>query len=444
MKTITQMREEIASLMENLGKMKAQVLAESREPDSKERRKAEEILDLVDELEKNIGMEERIQETSQRLAEPQTKPIKPDVKNTSLSHEDQKRKDSFLSFGEQLQAVLRQGQGIGPVDPRLQIQTRAISGMGETVSADGGFLVQADFASELIKNVFETGKLASRITKVTLGPNKDGLKINGIDESSRATGSRWGGVRMYWLDEAGTKTKSKPKFRQIELKLKKLIGLCYATDELLADAAALEQIIKQSFTNEMNFMIDDATINGTGAGMPLGIAISPGLITQQKETTQAANTVVWENIIKMWSRLLADSRPSSVWLINQDVEPQLASMSVAAGTGGIPVFMPAGGFAGATATPFSTLLGRPVIPMEQCQTVGTKGDIYLADFSNGYVAIDKGGVKQDYSIHVRFLNDEGVFRFVYRYDGQPVMNKAITPYKGTNTIGHFITLAVRS
>ena len=40
MKTITQMREEIASLMEDLGKMKAQVLAEEREPSQAERSKA--------------------------------------------------------------------------------------------------------------------------------------------------------------------------------------------------------------------------------------------------------------------------------------------------------------------------------------------------------------------------------------------------------------------
>ena len=442
--TITQMQEEISNLLKRLGDKKAAVELENREPNEEERDKAVQLLDRIDELEKNIAVEERLQETQGRLSKPKVEPTKPPVHTTTVTPAEQKKKDSFLSFGEQLRAVARAGDGTGPgiVDPRLQ--HRAISGLGESVASDGGFLVQADFASELIKNVFETGKLASRIRKITLGAGKNSLKFNGMDESSRATGSRWGGVQMYWLDEAGTKTKSKPKFKQIELSLKKLIGLCYASDELLEDASSLAQIIQQSFSNEMNFMIDEATINGTGAGMPLGILNSPGLVTQGKESAQAATTIVWENIIKMWSRLLADSRANAVWLINQDCEPQLASMSLAAGTGGIPVYMPAGGFAGATATPFSTLLGRPVIPIEQAQTLGTKGDIFLADFTNGYVAIDKGGMKQDYSIHVRYVNDEGVFRFVYRYDGQPVMSKSITPFKGTNNIGHFITLATRS
>jgi hypothetical protein len=33
----------------------------------------------------------------------------------------------------------------------------------------------------------------------------------------------------------------KPKFREIDLKLKKLTGLCYATDESLEDAAPLAE-----------------------------------------------------------------------------------------------------------------------------------------------------------------------------------------------------------
>jgi HK97 family phage major capsid protein len=315
--------------------------------------------------------------------------------------------------------------------------------MNEGIQSEGGFLIQPDFATELIKNVFETGKLASRVNRITLGSGKNSLKINGIDESSRANGSRWGGIQMYWLDEAGTKTKSKPKFRQIELSLKKLIGLCYATDELLEDSSALGSVITQAFQNEMGFKLDDAILNGTGAGQPLGIMNAASMVSQAKEGGQDADTVVYENIVKMWSRLLPDSQANAVWLINQNVYPQLATMALAVGTGGGPCFLPPGG---ASVSPYSTLLGRPVIPMEQCQTLGDDGDIILGDFGKGYIAIDKGGLKQDMSIHVRFVNDESVFRFVYRIDGQPALAKAITPFKGgaTSTLGHFVKLADRT
>jgi len=421
--------------------MKAACVADGREPTKDERSKAGDILDRVNDLEKQIGLQERIEETEERLAKPKVEPTRPDVETTTISREDRKRKDSFLSFGEQLQAVVRASHpSYRMVDPRLK-EMRAASGMSEAVQSDGGFLVQEDFATEMLKNVFDTGKLASRIRRVSLSGSANSIKINGIDESSRANGSRWGGIQMYWEEEAALKTKSKPKFRQIRLELKKLIGLCYTTDELLEDSSALASVISQAFQNEMGFKIDDGILNGTGAGQLVGIVNHPATISQAAETGQDASTVVYENIVKMWSRLLPDAQMNAVWLINQDVFPQLATMGLAVGTGGSSVYLPPGG---ASASPFASLMGRPVIPMEQCQTVGTSGDIILGDFGNGYIFVDKGGMKQDMSIHVRFIYDESCFRFVYRADGQPVLAKAITPYKGSNTLGHFVKLATRS
>ncbi len=102
--------------------------------------------------------------------------------------------------------------------------------------------------------------------------------------------------------------------------------------------------------------------------------------------------------------------------------------------------MPPGGLSG---NPYGTLYGRPVITSEHCRTLGTVGDIALCAWSE-YLAIEKGGVQTASSIHVRFIYDESVFRFVYRVDGQPAWNSALTPYQGTNTQGPFVVLATRS
>ena len=56
-------------------------------------------------------------------------------------------------------------------------------------------------------------------------------------------------------------------------------------------------------------------------------------------------------------------------------------------------------------------------------------------------------VQSAQSIHVQFLTDEMVFRFLYRCDGQTSMASAITPYKGDSTTGTqsaFVTLAERA
>jgi len=401
------------------------------------RTEMDEILSALDTLEKDIKTEERAIEVSKRFAvtappvtEPSTEPV---VERAHNREEDK----PWNSAGEFFLAVYRASLPGGNVDPRL---LRSATGLNESVPSEGGFLVQQDFAQELLKRTYETGVLASRCRRIPIGANANGLKINAVDESSRANGSRWGGIQAYWTNEADEKTKSKPKFRQMELNLHKLTGLCYATDELLQDAAALESVLMDGFSEEFGFKVDDALINGNGAGQPLGILSSNCLVTVAKESGQAASTVVVENIVKMWARMWARSRQNAVWLINQDIEPQLYTMSLSVGTGGVPVYMPANGVSG---SPYSTLFGRPVIPIEQCQTLGTKGDIYLADFSQ-YLIIDKGGMDSATSIHVRFIYDETVYRFVLRIDGQPIWNSALTPYKGSSTLSPFVALATRS
>lgn len=353
---------------------------------------------------------------------------KPEVKPTPAK-DNEKR---FSSFGEQLMAAYRAAMPGGKVDERLS--TRAASGLNETTPSDGGFLVQQDFVTELLKRTYETGILASKVKKIPISTNANGMKINAIDEDSRANGSRWGGVQTYWEGEADELTASKPKFRQMELSLKKLTGLCYATDELLQDAAALEAVIRQAFAEEFGFKIDDAILSGSGEGEPLGILNSGAIVTVAKEASQT-DTITVENLIKMWNRLWSRSRANAVWYINQELEPYLYTLKI----GDKPVYIPAGGL---SEKPYGTLFGRPVVPIEQCSAAGEIGDIILADIGQ-YLLIDKGGIKSASSIHVRFLYDENVFRFIYRVDGKPIWTKPLTPYKGSATVSPFVTLAKR-
>ena len=438
MKTITQYREDIANLMKKVADIDAQCIAENRDTNPKEVETKTDIFDRVRELKTIIESMEEQESIVGELEKPRTALTLPN--NAKIETTDSRSKDKFNSFGEQMAAVMHAGSPGGMVDPRLRI--KAATGLGESVSSDGGFLVQQDFSTELLKEVFETGVLSSKCRRITISGNSNGIKIPGVDETSRAS-TRSGGIVAYWKDEAALKVATNPKFRMIELNLKKLIGLCYATDELLGDATALEGFIKQAFIAEFGFQIDDAIINGTGAGQPLGVLNSAALVSVAKEAGQAKETVIAQNVINMYSRLFATSRPNAVWLINQNIEPQLFTMSIAVGTGGIPIYMPAGGLSG---QPYGTLLGRPVIAIEQAATLGTVGDILFGDFGNGYILAEKGGVQTDMSIHVQFLYDESVFRFVLRADGQPVRATALTPYKGGSsyTQNHFIALATRA
>jgi len=101
---------------------------------------------------------------------------------------------------------------------------RAATGLNESVGADGGFLLQQDYSSSLLDRAYDTGILAARVNRIGISANANGLKLPGIDETSRADGSRYGGIQSYWEAEADAYTGTKPKFRFVELVLKKLIA----------------------------------------------------------------------------------------------------------------------------------------------------------------------------------------------------------------------------
>lgn len=350
----------------------------------------------------------------------------------------------FRSFGEQLAAVARAGKDLG-VHPGLSALTdwsrmqAAASGASELVGSDGGFLVQSDFSNDLIQRVYDAGILANRVTRRPIGANSNGVTINRIDETSRANGSRSGGVQAYWTGEAVALTGSKPKLSQTKLDLVKLTGLYYATDELLGDATALESFATAEFVKEFKFKIDDAIFRGTGAGMPRGILAANALVTVSKETGQAADTLLAENVWKMYARLSAGNLGNAVWFINQALWPQVFQLQQAVGVGGVALFQPATGIAGA---PFGSLLGRPIIPIEYASAPGDVGDITFLDLSE-YLVIEKGGIAAASSIHVAFLTDETTFRWVLRTNGSPTWLSALTPFKGTDTVSPYITLEAR-
>lgn len=343
----------------------------------------------------------------------------------------------FKRFGEFLQSVVRAGSPGQKTDQKLfDIQTRGATGLGETIPADSGFLVQTDFSNKLITQVDQTSQLKPLCFPFLISGVSNKIQINAFDETSRVTGNRWGGIRVYWLSEAAEKLATKPKFRQMELSLKKLVGLCYITDEALADAAELERIVTQAFTSELSYECDDVILNGSGVGRPLGVLSSNALITVVRNTP---GQVVYDDIISMWSRLMPGSHRNSYWLINSNVLPQLMKLSISVGTaGGGLIYQPAGQ---ASASPYQTLMGRPILTCEQCQILGIKGDIILGSFGDGYIWSDKGGPQTAVSMHVRFIYDENVLRIVYRADGQPILASSVTPAHGTDKVSHFVCLS---
>ena len=90
-----------------------------------------------------------------------------------------------------------------------------------------------------------------------------------------------------------------------------------------------------------------------------------------------------------------------------------------------------------------SILTRPVIFTEKTETLGDKGDIMLADFSQ-YVVGLRSGMRFDTSVHVAFETDELLSRIIERHDGQPLWDSALTLEDGSTTVSPFVVLAERT
>lgn len=322
---------------------------------------------------------------------------------------------------------------------RVNKHYAAVQGMSEGVGADGGYLVMPEFATGIVDRVY-ANTLWSMTDNYSVSGNNLTFHVNA--ETSRATGSRHGGMRGYWLAEGGAPTASKPTLREVTLRLQKLGVLVYLTQELIDDGgAALQEYVARKAAEEFNFMIGDSLVNGTGVGQPLGMLNFPSLVSVAKESGQLADTLETENVEKMYARFYAPGLPGMVWLHNQDIAPELNTMTLGIGTGGVPTYLPPGQLSSA---PFGTLKGRPLMPTEFNSTLGDQGDIIAANLGQ-ILSISKGGVAQQVSMHVQFLTQQTALLFTMRLNAGPWENAPITPYKGTsNTQSNFVTLDARA
>ena len=406
--------------------------------------KTSELIKLI--KDNSVITEETLQKSIDDITEPMMKELNAKIAslekeaNNKLALEKEgKSQTVFGGMGNQIKAIVNAGQVGKETDKRLF--EKSVTGLGESVDSEGGFLLESEYINDLYSRAYDGSVLLKDCKRIKI--SKASIVFRALDESSRANGSRWGGIVAYWIAEAADITASSTKFKSNNLSLQKLTGAIYLTEEIMEDVVYLESMVKELFNNEMGFKVDDAIIRGTGVGQPLGILSSDALVTVAKETDQDADSIVAKNIEKMYNSLPAKLRGGAKFYINQDCEVQFPSLGIEIGTAGFPVYVGPEGVYNIKDAPSGRLKGLPIVPIEHCSALGDLGDIILANFGE-YLVIEKGSISASSSIHVRFLQDEMVLKFVLRINGTPINNNTITAYKGGTERSPFVALAERA
>lgn len=309
-----------------------------------------------------------------------------------------------------------------------------------TVTPDaGGFLVPEVLRATLLTRGLESSVVRQRATVVEM--DAPAIPFPCVDETTHVN-SVYGGISWAWVAEGASLPESNARFGRVVLRVNKLVSRADVPAELPMDSPiAFGNWINQAMPAAVAFGEDYGFLNGSGAGQPLGAlnAQNTGMIEVAKETNQAADTVVWDNIIKMFSRMIPSSLPNAVWVAAIDTFPQLAQLALAVGTGGSAVWLNNG-----VEGPPASILGRPLIFTEKVPKLGDKSDISFVDFTQ-YLVGDMQQMRVQSSEHNKFDEDIIVYRVIERADGQPTVKSPITPANGsTSTLSPYVTLAERA
>lgn len=312
----------------------------------------------------------------------------------------------------------------------LDIQAAYSSHIGPS----GGFLMPESFRNDLLQIAHESAITRPRATVIPMSTPK--VTIPAIHETSRAS-NLFGGVQMYWTEEDADSTESEAQFKTVSLEPDTLVGYAEIPNETMQDTVASSAYFDATFPAAMAFEEDDAFAQGSGVGQPLGWLNAAAMIEVAAESGQGSGTIVYENLLEMFSRLPASSMGRAVWVANQDTLRELGTMALSVGTGGAPVWV-------MTAQPGvpATILGRPILFSEKMNAKGTAGDIALVDLSF-YLIGDLQTVTVESSRDYKFKQRRTAFSIVERVDGQPWVSEAVTPRRGTNNLSPFVSIATR-
>ena len=353
-------------------------------------------------------------------------------------------KRGFGSLGEFMQAVYQADKPGKSIDGRLLLGgLGGMSGIGaaapgnfsnEAAGQDGGFLVPPQFSQEIFK---------LSLGEDSLLPLTDNVEISGNSMAfPKDETTPWGtnGIRAYWQGEAASAVATKPVLGLSTLRLKKLMALVPTTDELLDDANALTTYLPQKVALSIRWKANESILFGAGNGIPVGCMNAGAIVTVAKESGQATQTLVPQNLAKMIARLPPGSFTNAVWIVNNDVLPALFTLSL----GNFPIYLPTGlSVGGIQISPYGTLLGRPVFVSQHANTFSSQGDVLLVDLSYYQTITKAGGMQTATSMHLYFDADLTAFRTTFRMDGQSKITNPIAPAKGSNSLSPYIQLAAR-
>lgn len=306
---------------------------------------------------------------------------------------------------------------------------RVRSMKGQTRAVNGAELNIPDVLLGVLRdNLHSYSKLVSKVRLVRV-PGKSRQTIAGTIPE---------GV---WTEACATLNELAISFSQIEVDGYKVGGFIPVCNALLEDSDVnLADEIMFMIGQAIGYALDKAILYGTGTKMPVGI------VTRLKETSEPA---YWNDNAYTWT----DLHTTNIKKINPSgmtAEQLFAAIILDAGVAKANYSTDGAKFWAMNSTTFATLQAKALsfnaagaIVSGQNMTMPIiGGEIVILEFipdndiiggyGQLYLLAERSGAQFAVSEHVRFIDDQTVFKGTARYDGMPVFGEGFVAFNIAN------------
>lgn len=359
------------------------------------------------------------------------------------------------NFGEWLQWVAGAAPNCPGISRSMESVEKAMKDYGsrsvnkvanaESSGGAGGYLVPPQFYAKLLQFVAEKSFVKAMCTTLPMTaatlqfPYLNQAATTASSASNYISSNFFGGTYAAWSPEAATAAQSNPTFKQGTLTARTLLVQTLSSMQLIQDSfVALDGLITTLLADSIAWQLDYAFLRGSGVNQPLGIANASGTISSSR--TGGGSTFTLASAAAMLSRaVMSDNFDGLVWVMSQSVLPQLVQMVNNTASNASLVWLNQYTGGAQDKLPMK-LFGIPIYFTEKCPVLGTAGDVMLLDMTK-YLCGDRMNVQIEASPFPYFTTYQMVWRAVWRGDGQPWFDSAITLADGTTTVSPHIILA---
>lgn len=285
--------------------------------------------------------------------------------------------------------------------------------MGEGTDSAGGFLVPPEVSNELIPLRDSVSVLRQLFTSQPV--TSDTLRFVAQDS----------GLAVAWTAEFAEKIKNDLSFSEFEAHIYTAAGLATVSNQLLKDAKwNVDQLITKDLAKRFVALEEQAFVNGSGVGQPLGIMNTPGVTSIPFKAAEPKQVElldkISDGITEVQTKFLGF--PDAIvmhprtwgWLVKGRETESPSVYFVGSGANGVGrrASDPIPGYTSGGVLPRGELFGLPVYCTPNVPTTlggGTESAVIIGDFSQGLV-LDREGIVTDTSFHVFFTSNQTVFR----------------------------------